>query len=66
MIERLNTAEIQAYLKRIGIDGIKKPTLEFLAELQRAHGQYLSWQTVDIYTGRPVGISLQESIQLIL
>ncbi|WP_339298570.1 arylamine N-acetyltransferase [Paenibacillus sp. FSL R5-0623] len=66
MIELLNASEIQAYLRRIGIDVIKKPTLEFLFELQRAHVQYLSWQTVDIFAGRPAGISLQESIQLIL
>lgn len=62
----LNPSEIQAYLKRIGMNDIKKPTLEYLIELQRAHVQYLSWQTVDIFAGRPVGISLQESIQLIL
>lgn len=66
MIELLNTAEIQAYLKRIGIDDIKEPTLEFLFELQRAHVQYLSWQTVDIFAGLPAEISLQDSIQLIL
>lgn len=62
----LNPSEIQAYLKRIGMNDIKKPTLEYLIELQRTHVQYLSWQTVDIFAGRPVGISLQESIQLIL
>lgn len=62
----LNAAEIRAYLKRIGMDDIKKPTLEFLFELQRAHVQYLSWQTVDIFAGHPGGISLPESIQLIL
>lgn len=62
----LNPSEIQAYLKRIGMDDIKKPTLEYLIELQRAHVQYLSWQTVDIFAGRPSGISLQESTQLIL
>lgn len=62
----LTRSEIQAYLKRIGIDEIQAPTLNYLTELQRAHVKYLSWQTVDIYTGRPVGINLQDSIQLIL
>ncbi|WP_458460799.1 arylamine N-acetyltransferase family protein, partial [Paenibacillus sp.] len=66
MNEPLNPSEIQAYLKRIGINTIKKPTLEYLFELQRAHVQYLSWQTVDIFAGRPAGIDLQESVQLIL
>ncbi|WP_366292381.1 arylamine N-acetyltransferase [Paenibacillus sp. AN1007] len=62
----LTPAEINAYLKRIGLDTIKKPTLEFLAEMQQAHIHHLSWQTVDIFAGRPVGIDLQESVQLIL
>nr|WP_154959550.1 arylamine N-acetyltransferase [Paenibacillus xylanexedens] len=62
----LTPAEINAYLKRIGIDTIKKPTLEFLAEMQQAHIHHLSWQTVDIFAGRPAGIDLQESVQLIL
>ncbi|WP_440114563.1 arylamine N-acetyltransferase family protein [Paenibacillus sp. QZ-Y1] len=62
----LTPSEIQAYLKRLGIDDMKKPTLEFLTEIQRAHVQHLSWQTVDIFAGRPAGIDLQESVQLIL
>ncbi|MGV2884902.1 arylamine N-acetyltransferase family protein [Paenibacillus taichungensis] len=62
----LTPSEIMAYLKRIGIHDIKEPTLAFLTEIQQAHVQYLSWQTVDIFAGRPVGIDLQESVQLIL
>lgn len=62
----LTPSEIHAYLKRIGINTIKKPTLEFLAEMQQAHVHHLSWQTVDIFAGRPAGIDLQESVQLIL
>ncbi|MDR6722864.1 arylamine N-acetyltransferase [Paenibacillus amylolyticus] len=62
----LNPTEIKAYLKRIGIDEIKPPTLEFLSELQAAHVEYLSWQTVDIFAGRPAGIHLRESVELML
>ncbi|PQP84265.1 arylamine N-acetyltransferase [Paenibacillus sp. PCH8] len=62
----LTRSEIQAYLKRIGINEIEAPSLNYLAELQRAHVKILSWQTIDIYTGRPVGIRLQDSVQLIL
>ncbi|MGQ8873215.1 arylamine N-acetyltransferase family protein [Paenibacillus sp. TSA_86.1] len=62
----LTPSEIHAYLKRIGIDKVKEPTLEFLSEIQKAHIHHLSWQTVDIFAGRPAGIGLQESVQLIL
>lgn len=62
----LNRTEIEAYLQRIGIDEIQPPTLEFLSELQAAHVEYLSWQTVDIFAGRPAGIHLRESINLML
>jgi len=65
-MNRLAPPEISTYLRRIGLHEIKAPTLEFLTELQRAHVQHLSWQTLDIFAGRPAGITLEESVGLIL
>ncbi|MFS0872557.1 arylamine N-acetyltransferase family protein [Paenibacillus xylanilyticus] len=65
-MDTLTHSDLMSYLKRIGIDHIKPPTLEFLSELHRAHVQYLSWQTIDIFAGRPEGIHPANSVQLIL
>lgn len=62
----MTDSELKSYLKRIHIDDIKPPTLEFLSELHRAHVQYLSWQTIDIFTGRPEAIDLANSVRLVL
>ncbi|BBH23435.1 arylamine N-acetyltransferase [Paenibacillus baekrokdamisoli] len=58
--------EIQAYLRRIGIAEIQAPTKPYLFELHKAHVNNLSWQTVDIFAGKPAGIDFRESVQLIL
>ena len=62
----LTDSELKSYLKRIHIDNIKPPTLEFLSELHRAHVQFLSWQTIDIFTGHPEAIDLANSVRLVL
>lgn len=62
----MTDSELKSYLKRIHIDDIKPPTLEFLSELHRAHVQYLSWQTIDIFTGLPEAIDLANSVRLVL
>ncbi|MCG7383729.1 arylamine N-acetyltransferase [Paenibacillus sp. ACRRY] len=62
----LTDSELKSYLKRIHIDDIKPPTLEFLSELHRKRVQYLSWQTIDIFTGRPEAIDLAHSVRLVL
>ncbi|TKH43475.1 arylamine N-acetyltransferase [Paenibacillus terrae] len=58
--------EIKAYLNRIGIEDILPPTQSYLFELHKAHVKHLSWQTVDIFAGKPAAIGFQESVQLIL
>lgn len=63
---KMTKEEIKTYLHRIGIAEIQAPTKPYLFELHRAHVQALSWQTVDIFARKPVGIDFRESIQLIL
>jgi Arylamine N-acetyltransferase len=62
----MTRAEIKAYLRRIGIDDIRPPTLSYLTQLHRAHVSAISWQTIDIVTGRPALIDLRECVRLIL
>ncbi|CAM4467932.1 arylamine N-acetyltransferase [Paenibacillus endophyticus] len=62
----LTAQEIRAYLNRIGIVDIEAPTPTFLFELHKAHVRALSWQTVDIYGGKPASIDVKQSIALIL
>lgn len=58
--------EIKAYLRRIGIPDIQPPTKEYLFALHQAHVKALTWQTVDIFAGKPAAIGFEESVQLIL
>jgi arylamine N-acetyltransferase len=62
----MTRSEIKAYLRRIGVGEIRPPSLEFLAELHRAHVSAVSWQTVDIVAGRPAPIDLDASVRLML
>lgn len=62
----LSTTEIQMYLKQLGIEDIQPPTLTYLFQLHQAHIQRFSWQTVDIFTGHPASIDLEQSIPLLL
>ncbi|MFS0838976.1 arylamine N-acetyltransferase family protein [Paenibacillus sp. 1P03SA] len=62
----LTREEVRAYLKRIGISDIGAPTLPYLAELHKAHVKHLSWQTLDIFGGKPAPIGFKESVDLIL
>ncbi|MFR9710521.1 arylamine N-acetyltransferase family protein [Paenibacillus sp. MB22_1] len=62
----MTPTEIKAYLKRIGIEDIQPPTLEYLTQLHRAHVSTISWQTIDIVAGRPTPIDLRECVRLML
>ncbi|MFF3924105.1 arylamine N-acetyltransferase family protein [Paenibacillus lactis] len=62
----ITDAEIKAYLTRLGIFDSKAPTKAFLFELHQAHVERISWQTVDIFAGKPTAMDVRSSIQLIL
>ena len=62
----LKRDELFAYLKRININRVEAPSLEYLIYLHRAHIKYVSWQTLDIFMGKKDNICLKESIGLIL
>ncbi|MCM3782308.1 arylamine N-acetyltransferase [Neobacillus mesonae] len=58
--------EIKSYLSRLGITDIQAPTKEYLFELNKAHLAHISWQTLDIFAGRPSSIDTQASVQLMI
>ena len=62
----LKRDELFAYLKRININRIEEPSLEFLICLHRAHIQYISWQTLDIFMDKKVSLCMKDSIGLML
>ncbi|MBE1445222.1 arylamine N-acetyltransferase family protein [Paenibacillus sp. OAS669] len=63
---RMTREEIKAYLNRIGIKEIQPPTKEYLFVLHQAHVNALSWQTVDIFAGKPAAIGFEQSVRLVL
>ncbi|WP_169082294.1 arylamine N-acetyltransferase family protein [Paenibacillus sp. PL91] len=65
-MDKLTREEIKAYLERIGIADIKAPTKSYLYELHKAHVKHISWQTIDIFAGKPAAIDYRDSISLIL
>lgn len=62
----ITDTEIKAYLTRLGILDRKAPTKTFLFELHQAHVERISWQTVDIFAGKPTAMDVRSSIQLML
>jgi N-hydroxyarylamine O-acetyltransferase len=51
--------DLDAYFKRIGYHGERKPTLAVLRELHRLHPQAIAFENLDPLLGRPVPIDPQ-------
>lgn len=64
MANLLSKVDVEKYLTRLGILEAQPPTLAFLVELHRAHVEKISWQTLDIFTRKPVGIDIKQTIEL--
>lgn len=54
--------DLEAYLTRIGYTGGRKPTIETLAGLHRAHVVSIPFENLDILLGRPIRLDV-ESLQ---
>ncbi|WP_171056112.1 arylamine N-acetyltransferase family protein [Paenibacillus sinopodophylli] len=63
---KLNEQEMKSYLNQIGITDIEAPTKAYLFELHKAHMRTKSWQTIDIFGGKPAAIDFEQSIALML
>lgn len=46
--------DVQAYLDRIGFEGVPRPDLATLRTLHRAHSLAISYENLDVQLGRPV------------
>ena len=53
-----NTAELAAYLRRIGLLAPPPPTPDGLAAMQRAHREAIGFENIDILLGRGVRIDM--------
>ncbi len=62
----LTSEMVRSYLKRLGIRDVQPPNLEFLCELHRAHVSVISWQTIDVFSGRPRPIDMETSVRMIM
>jgi N-hydroxyarylamine O-acetyltransferase len=56
------TLDLDAYLGRIGLNAVPKPTRDGLAELQLAHATHIPFENLDVLLGRPIRLDL-ESLQ---
>ena len=50
----LTSAQLDAYLERIGLDRPRKPSLRALAAIHRSHLAVVPFENLDIHLGRPV------------
>ena len=62
----LTSEMVRSYLKRLGIRDVQPLNLEFLCELHRAHVSVISWQTIDVFSGRPRPIDMETSVRMIV
>ncbi|SDD30430.1 arylamine N-acetyltransferase family protein [Glycomyces harbinensis] len=52
-----DSAQVGAYLKRVGITAPRRPTLHALRRIHRAHVDAMPYENLDIQLGRPIGLS---------
>lgn len=50
--------DLDAYLKRIGYSGDRRPTLDVLNALHLAHATHIPFENLDILLGRPIHLDL--------
>lgn len=55
-----------AYLTRLGIVSPEAPSLAFLQRLQRAHVQTIPYENLDVLSGRPVSLDLNDLYRKII
>ncbi len=52
--------ELNAYLRRIGVEGTLDPTLDTLKRLHRAHLQRIAYENLDIHLGRALSLDVAQ------
>jgi N-hydroxyarylamine O-acetyltransferase len=55
----IDQLDLDAYLSRVGYDGPRTTTVDTLRRLHRAHAGAVTWEIIDLLTGRPVGLDLK-------
>jgi N-hydroxyarylamine O-acetyltransferase len=62
----MNDHALRLYLHRLGFSEAEPPSLDFLTRLQQAHVERISWQTIDVFAGRPEPIDAASAVALIV
>lgn len=58
--------DLPAYLQRIGFEGVARPDLKTLRELQRVHVNTVPFENLDVQLRRPIGLDLLASFEKIV
>jgi hypothetical protein len=64
-VKDLKDEHVHKYLLWLGMQKLE-PSIDYLFELHRVHVERISWQTIDIFYGRPIPIDIHTSIDLLL
>lgn len=65
MADGLDYVDLDAYLRRIGYDGSREPTLQVLHDVVHAHVMTIPFENLDVLLGRPICLdaaSLQKKL----
>jgi len=55
---------LNAYLARLGIGHIETPSIDDLFAIHRRHVERVSWQSIDVFAGRPQPLGVEASMKL--
>ena len=55
-----------AYLARLGFDEPEAPTADYLQRLQRAHVQAIPYENLNVLSGKPVSLEVEDLLRKIV
>jgi N-hydroxyarylamine O-acetyltransferase len=62
----LGPAQVQAYLHRLGLERVERPSLPFLTRLQRRHLLRVPFENLDIFWGVPVPLDVKRAFHKVM
>src|SRR5277367_6077479 len=62
----LRAAQVEAYLRRLGLERRERPSLPFLTKLQRRHLLRVPFENLDIFWGNPIPLDVQRAFRKVM
>lgn len=59
-------AQVVAYLRRLGLERVERPSLPFLTRLQRRHLLRVPFENLDIFWGTPIPLDVQRAFSKVM